>query len=250
MTPGHPAGEAGAPMTPLRRAQLARGVRLEVLTVGWNVVEAVIGIAAALAAGSMALLGFGADSVVESLSGAVLLWRLAAEQRGADREAVEHLEARASRLVGASLLALAAFVVVGGATRLLGGERPDPSPVGMALAAASLAVMWWLARAKGRLAADLGSRSLKADAFQTTACFWLSLIVLVGVGLNALAGWWWADPIAAMAISVVIAREGLEAWHGEESEAAWADALERGREAVEGGAGESAEAGEAERRGR
>ena len=188
--------------------------------------EAAIGIAAALAAGSMALLGFGADSVIESLSGLVLLWRLGAEVRGRDRAGVERLEARASRLVGGSLLLLAGFVVVGGATRLLGGERPDPSPVGIVLAAVSLGVMWWLARAKARLAADLGSRSLKADAFQTTACFWLSLIVLVGVGLNAAAGWWWADPVAAMAISVVIAREGLEAWRGEESEAAWAEALE------------------------
>ena len=86
--------------------------------------------------------------------------------------------------------------------------------------------MWWLARAKVRLAADLGSRSLAADAFQTTACFWLSAIVLVGVGLNTLLGWWWADPLAALAMSVVIVREGLEALRGEEGEAAWVEALE------------------------
>ena len=209
-----------------RAALLARGVRLEVLTVGWNVVEAFVGIAAALAAGSMALLGFGADSVVESLSGLVLLWRLGAERRGADREAVERIEKRAERLVGLSLLALAVFVAVGAVTRLVSGERPEASPVGIALASLSLVVMWWLARAKGRLAADLGSRSLAADAFQTTACFWLSAIVLVGVGLNTVLGWWWADPLAALAMSAVIVREGLEAWRGEEGEGAWVEALE------------------------
>jgi cation diffusion facilitator family transporter len=218
---------------PARSALLARGVRLEVLTVGWNVVEAAVAITAALAAGSVALLGFGADSVVESLSGLVLLWRLRAERRGADREAVERIEVRAERLVGLSLLALAAFVAIGASTRLLAGERPEASPVGMALAAVSLVVMWWLARAKGRLAVDLGSRSLAADAFQTTACFWLSVIVLVGVGLNAVLGWWWADPLAALVMSVVIAREGLEALRGSEGESAWVEALEDAGEAVD-----------------
>jgi cation diffusion facilitator family transporter len=217
-----PSAGAAAP----RRALLARGIRLEVLTVGWNVVEAVVGIGAALAAGSMALLGFGVDSIVESLSGLVLLWRLGAEQRGADRAAVERIETRAERLVGLSLLALAVFVAVGATTRLLAGERPEASPVGIALASLSLLVMWWLARAKARLAADLGSRSLAADAFQTTACFWLSAIVLVGVGLNTVLGWWWADPLAALVMSVVIVREGLEALRGGEGEAAWVEALE------------------------
>jgi cation diffusion facilitator family transporter len=205
-------------------------MRLEVLTVGWNVVEAAVAIAAGLAAGSMALLGFGADSVVESLSGVVLLWRLRAERRGADREAVERIEARAERLVGLSLLALAAFVAIGAASRLLAGERPEASPVGLVLAAVSLVVMWWLARAKARLAVDLGSRSLAADAFQTTACFWLSLIVLVGVGLNAALGWWWADSLAALAMTVVIVREGLEAFRGGEGESAWVEALEEAGE--------------------
>lgn len=223
-----------AAVTAPRAALLARGIRLEVLTVGWNVVEAVVGIGAALAAGSMALLGFGVDSIVESLSGLVLLWRLGAEQRGADRAAVERIETRAERLVGLSLLALAVFVAVGAASRLLAGERPEASPVGIALASLSLLVMWWLARAKARLAADLGSRSLAADAFQTTACFWLSAIVLVGVGLNTVLGWWWADPLAALVMSVVIVREGLEALRGGEGEAAWVEALEDDDEADEG----------------
>lgn len=229
-------------MTRDRAALLARGIRLELLTVGWNVVEAAVGIAAAIAAGSMALLGFGADSVVESLSGLVLLWRLGAERRGADRGAVERIERRAERLVGLSLLALAAFVAIGAATRLLAGERPEASPVGLALAALSLVVMWWLARAKARLAADLGSRSLAADAFQTTACFWLSAIVLVGVGLNGALGWWWADPLAALAMCVVIVREGLEAFRGEEAEAAWLGALEEGDEAADEGDAPDAQA--------
>ncbi|HSG86396.1 MAG TPA: cation transporter [Candidatus Limnocylindrales bacterium] len=198
-----------------RAGLIERGLRLEYLTVGWNAVEAVVAIVAAALAGSPALLGFGIDSIVESASGTVLIWRLRAERRGSDAEAVERLERTASRLVAVSLAALAIYVAWESATSLVDGERPEPSLIGIALALASLGVMWWLARAKRRVARGLDSRAMAADAFQTDACFWLSLFLLVGIGLNAALGWWWADPVAALAMAVVIAREGVEAWRGE-----------------------------------
>ena len=199
-----------------RRSLLQRGLRLEYLTVGWNIVEGVVAVAAALAAGSVALLGFGIDSFVESLSGAILIWRLRAEGSAQDHEAVEAIERRAQKLVAISLFFLAAYIAADGVSTLLSGDRPEPSAVGLAVAALSIGVMWWLARAKRRTAIALGSRALEADAFQTTACWWLSLVVLAGVGLNALLGWWWADPVAALGMCYFLVREGREAWRGED----------------------------------
>lgn len=197
-----------------RTRLIARGLRLEYLTVGWNVVEGVVAITAALAAGSVALLGFGIDSFVECASGLVLVWRLHAERRAIDLEAIERIERRAQRLVAASLVALSGYIAYDAVTTLVAGERPEASPVGVGLAALSLGVMWWLARAKRRTAAALGSRAMQADAFQTTACWWLSLAVLAGVGLNTLFGLWWADPLAALVIPVFLVREAREAWAG------------------------------------
>ena len=199
-----------------RPSLLVRGLRLGYLTVGWNVVEGFVAIVAALAAGSVALLGFGIDSFVESGSGLIIIWRLMAEQRGADHERTEAVERRAQRLIAASLVALAAYIVYDAVTTLLAGERPGASPVGVALAAVSLGVMWWLARAKRRTAIALGSRAMVADAFQTTVCWWLSLSVLIGVGLNTVFGLWWADPVAALVIPVFLLREAREAWAGED----------------------------------
>ncbi len=199
-----------------RGGQLRRALRLEWLTVGWNVVEGLIGVGAAVAAGSVALLGFGIDSFVESASGGVLLWRLKAERTGMEPEEIERLDHRARRMVGVTLWLLAAYVAVDAAFALWRGERPSASPVGIGLTVVSLFAMIWLARAKRRAAADLGSRALEADAFQTTACWWLSLITLAGIGLNAALGWWWADPVAALGMTPLLAREGLEAWRGED----------------------------------
>lgn len=201
---------------PGRPDVLRRALRLEYLTVAWNVVEGIVAVAAALAAGSVALLGFGIDSFVESASGAVLIWRLFAERSAADHEAVEAIEQRAQKLVAASLFLLAAYIAFDAMRTLAAGERPEPSGVGLALTTVSIAVMWWLARAKRRTAIALGSRALEADAFQTTACWWLSLTVLAGVGLNALFGWWWADPVAAIGMTYFLVREGREAWVGED----------------------------------
>lgn len=199
-----------------RSLHLRHALRLEWLTVAWNVVEGTVGVGAALAAGSVALLGFGIDSFVESASGAVLIWRLRSEQAGAEPGEVERLDHRARRLVGVSLFLLAAYVALDAAFSLWRAERPEASPVGIGLTTVSLFAMVWLARAKRRAAADLGSRAMEADAFQTTACWWLSLITLAGIGLNAAFGWWWADPVAALGMTVFLVQEGREAWRGEE----------------------------------
>jgi divalent metal cation (Fe/Co/Zn/Cd) transporter len=202
--------------TAARAGVLRRGLHLEYLTIGWNIVEAAVAIAAAVTAGSIALLGFGIDSLVETASGAILVWRLAAERRTEEQAAIERLDRRAHRLVGASLLLLAAYIAVEAGKALLTREQPRPSAVGMVVTAVSLVVMWWLARAKRRAAAALASRALAADSFQTSACFWLSLITLGGVGLNLTLGWWWADPVAALGMTFFLVREGLEGWRGEE----------------------------------
>lgn len=199
-----------------RAAWLRRALRLEYLTVGWNVVEGVVALTAAALAGSVALVGFGVDSFVESASGSVLIWRLLAERRASDPQRIERVERRAERLVASSLVGLAVFVAADAVLALARGNRPEASPVGVALTATSLAVMWWLARAKRRVARRLASRALQADAFQTTACWWLSLVTLVGLGLNAWFGWWWADPLAALAMTYFLVSEALEAWHGED----------------------------------
>ncbi len=199
-----------------RAASVRQALRLEYLTVGWNVVEGIVAISAAVLAGSVALLGFGIDSFVESASGAILVWRLLAERRGLDADQVEQLDARAHKLVGASLFLLAAYIAIAAGTALWNREAPRPSAIGIVLTMVSIVAMQWLARAKRRAARRLGSRALEADAFQTTACFWLSVITLAGIGLNAAFGWWWADPVAALGMIWFIAAEGAEAWRGEE----------------------------------
>lgn len=201
---------------PQRAGLLRRALLLEILTVGWNVVEGMVAVAAALAAGSIALLGFGIDSFVESFSGGILLWRLQAERRDMSGADIERLDRRARKLVAVSLFLLAAWVAFDATRSLWGRETPEVSLVGIAVTSVSIFVMLWLSRAKRRAAAALGSRALEADAFQTTACWWLSIITLVGLGLNAALGWWWADPVAALAMVSLIVHEGREAWRGEE----------------------------------
>lgn len=210
-------GKAGcAPVMAPRASLVRKALGLEYLTVGWNVVEGVVAVGAALAAGSVALLAFGIDSFVESTSGAVLIWRLLAERRTRDAAAIERIEHRARRLVAVSLFALAAWVAFDAVNALWSGEHPDASIVGIVLTAVSVVVMQWLARAKRRVAQQLGSRALEADSFQTTACVYLSIAALAGVTLNATLGWWWADPVAALGIAVLVIREGKEAWEGRE----------------------------------
>lgn len=206
-------------MITARSVLLARGLRLEYLTVGWNVVEGVIAVGAGLAAGSIALIGFGVDSFVESISGSVLIWRLRAEAvGGADEERIEQVEQRASRLVAVSFVILAAYVAFEAIRSLIAQDRPDASPVGIVLTVISLAVMLWLARAKRDTGEALGSRALIADSHQTFACWYLSATTLAGLALNAAFGLWWADPVAALVIALFLTREAREAWEGEGEE--------------------------------
>lgn len=209
--------EIDGPSTTARDDSLRMAIRLEYLTVGWNVIEGAVAVTAALAAGSVALLGFGLDSFVESSSGLILLWRLSKERRATDasEDEIAQLDRRAQRLVGATLLLLALYIAVDASMALWNLERPDVSFVGLALVTVSIAVMRWLAKAKARVARALGSRALEADSFQTLACWWLSVVTLVGLGLNAALGWWWADSVSALAISAFVLREAREAWRGE-----------------------------------
>ena len=204
----------GAALT--RAVLLRRGLNLEYLTVGWNVLEGVIAIAAGVASGSVALIAFGVDSFVETISGVVLIWRLGAERRGGlDEAALERVERRAERLVGVAFMILAGYVAFESVRTLVTNEAPQASPVGIALTAVSIVVMLWLARAKRQTGEALGSRALIADSKQTRACWYLSAVALAGLGLNAILGWWWADPVAALAIAVLLVREGWEALGGE-----------------------------------
>lgn len=194
-----------------RAAQLQSAIRLEYLTIGWNALEALVAVVAGVLSGSIALVGFGLDSVIETISGAALLWRL--RQRG-DTEA--EADAQALRIVGLTFFALAAYVGYEAAVGLWMRKQPQESLVGIILAAVSLIVMPLPARAKRRVARELGSRALAADATETAMCAMLSVALLLGLGLNSLLGWWWADPIAALAMAVFMVREGVEAWRPEQ----------------------------------
>ena len=191
------------------RSALGRGRRLEYLTLGWNVVEGVVSVGAGVFAGSTALVGFGMDSFIESVSGAILLWRLQDHEHHARREEL------ALRLVAVSFFLLAAYVAFEAARSLLLREPPEASWPGIVIAALSLIVMPWLARQKRNVASELGSRALAADSRQTDLCAYLSAVLLGGLLLNALLGWWWADPVAALVMAPIIANEGREAWRGE-----------------------------------
>jgi len=198
-----------------RRSSVERALGYEYLTVGWNVVEGIVSLVAAMVSGSVALLAFGADSFVECASALVLIWRLRAER--AHRLSMEELDAfehRARRLVATSLFLLAAYVSFDAVLTLWTVDRPAFSVLGVGVLTVSVGVMLWLARRKRQLAHELDSEALEADAFQTTACWWLSVAALLGVGLNGLFGWWWADPAAALVIAGLIAHEGRNTWKG------------------------------------
>lgn len=197
---------------PARSLHLRRGIHLEYLTVSWNLLEGIVSVGSGAVAGSIALIGFGIDSFVETSSGAVLLWRLRAERAGRNAEQVER---RALRLVGASFILLAAYIAADSLKALIQREAPERSAVGIAIAVLSLLVMPWLAYQKRKAAGSLNSVALKADSRQTSLCAYLSAILLAGLLLNALFGWWWADPVAALAMVPIIVREGLEALRGD-----------------------------------
>jgi divalent metal cation (Fe/Co/Zn/Cd) transporter len=189
-----------------------------VATAVYNAVEAGVGVAAGIAAGSVALIGFGLDSVLELIAAGGLLWRLSVERRGATAEAVEASERRVQRLVGWTFFVLAAYVAAEAGWTLWRWEAPEESAVGIALAAVSLVAMPLIAWGKLRAAREVGSRALAAEARETLACSYLSLTLLAGLVANAAAGWWWADPAAALAMVPWLLREGVEGVRGEEEE--------------------------------
>lgn len=198
-----------APVVRDRAAVLQRRIRLVVaITITWNVIEAVVALIAGRAASSAALIGFGLDSIVEVLSAAAIAWQFASPEP-------EKREKLALRVIAASFFALAAYVSVDAVLSLLGLREPEHSPVGIAIAALSLAVMPFLSWFERRTGRELGSASAVADSKQTLICTYLSAALLVGLLLNSLFGWTWADSAAALVIAVFAVREGIEAWKGD-----------------------------------
>lgn len=192
-----------------RRATLARRAQLLAgASVAYNVVEAVVAIAAGRVAGSAALIGFGLDSTVEVASGLIILWQFR-------HPLPESREQLAGRLIGLSFFALALYVTYESVSALLTGSRPDPSTVGIVLAVLSLLIMPVLSWAQRRTGRELGSSAVHADGTQTLVCTYLSAVLLVGLLANSLLGWWWLDAVAALVIAAVAVREGLEAWRGD-----------------------------------
>jgi divalent metal cation (Fe/Co/Zn/Cd) transporter len=198
-----------------RKADLGRGLRLEAFSISWNVLETAIGMIAGLAAGSVALVGFALDSVIEATSASILVWRLRSESSGS--RSPEEAERRAIRLVALAFFALAAYIGVRAVFDLVTEARPEESTVGIVLALVSLVVMPLLAWRKRVLARELDSRALQADSKQTTLCTYLSAFLLVGLLANSLFGWWWADPVAGIAIALVAVNEGRELWNADKS---------------------------------
>jgi divalent metal cation (Fe/Co/Zn/Cd) transporter len=194
-----------------RPALLDRALWLERLTIVWNVAEALIAIGAGWRAGSIALVGFGLDSVIETIAAVALYRRLRAEQDGATEEEAEVHERRALWIVGITFFLLGGYISFEAASTLWKSEPPESSPIGIALASVSLVVMPVLALAKHRTGKALDSRALVADAKETFVCSYLSLSLLAGLALNASFGWWWADPIAALMMLPLVLNEGREA---------------------------------------
>lgn len=197
--------------TARRRKVARRGQRLQYATITWNSAEFVVALVAGFIAGSVALIGFGVDSAIEVTSSLAALWRL---HHDADEERRERSERRALRVIGVGFLLLAGYIVYDAVSTLLSRRAPDVSPLGMIVAALSLIVMPLLVLLKRRVASELRSGALEAETRQTAVCAYLSAILIVGLALNAWPGWWWADPIAGLAMTPLIAREGWDAVRG------------------------------------
>lgn len=210
--------EAGAP-TIAEGTWSARWFRialwLVVITMAYNVMEAVIALWIGVESDSIALVGFGLDSVIETIAAGLLLWRLGVEAGGADRETVERTEHRVHQFVGVTFVLLAVYVTVQAASTLWKLEPPRESVIGIALAVASLVVMPLVSWGKLRAAREIGSAALRAEAKETLACSYLSFTLLLGLTANALAGWWWADPVAALVMVPWLVKEGREGLRGE-----------------------------------
>ncbi len=194
-----------------RRTDLRLGIAIEIVTILWMLAEAAIALIAGFAARSASLESFGLDSVIELVGGGVLLWRLLAEQRGSAGEALEQVERRASRIVGWALYALAAYILLNAAFSLLTRNHPDENWAGLALAVAAALVMPILWRVKLTVARRIGSAALRADAACSVTCAYMSLVLLLGLGVTRAFGWWWADALASLGLLYFVIREGHEA---------------------------------------
>jgi len=213
---GEIAGRTSAPVPGRSGRDWSRiGLWLVGATLAYNVLEAAIALAAGAAADSIALVGFGLDSGIEVAAAAVLLWRLSLETRGVDGEDLARAERRVHRFVGGTFLALALYVTAQAGWTLLVRDAPQESLVGIVLAAASLVIMPLVAWGKLRAAREIASAALRAEARETLACSYLSFALLLGLVANAAAGWWWADPVAALAMVPWLVREGREGIRGE-----------------------------------
>ncbi len=205
-----------APAPMIDRDEAVRRVGLyNNLTIGWNVVEGVVAIGAGIIAGSISLIAFGLDSGVEVSTSLVLAWRLAQERQGG---CMADYDRRATRWIAGFFAVLAVYVSYEAITQLVEQRAPDVSVPGIVLAAMSVVVMPVLARAKKRLGPVLGSQAVVSESRQTELCAWLSAVVLVGLGLNALLGWWWADPVAALALAGFATFETIRTWRADSLE--------------------------------
>ena len=201
-------------LAPDERAQLERRAKLLAWGGnGWHFIEFAIAVGAGIAASSVALIGFGIDSLIEALAGFVIVWLFAARRSGS-----AHAERRAQQLVAGSYGILVAYILIESSRTLLGGQHPDVSWIGIGLAAFTAPTMPLLARAKRRVGMKLGSSATVSEAAQNQICAYLSIALLVGLGANALFGWWWADPAAALVIAAVAAKEGWESRQGNSCE--------------------------------
>lgn len=198
-----------------RRALVTQAFRLEWATLGWMTIEAFVAIAAGVAAGSLSLMAFGLDSVIELISAFVLIWRLTIELRRGE-EFSEGAERVASKIGGALLFALAAYVVASAAWSLGTGRGQHLSIPGLAVTAAAIPVMYFLARRKLKVAELLGSRALRTDAVESITCGYLAVVVVIGLIVELLTGFWWVDAVTSLAIVWFLVKEGREAWAGEE----------------------------------
>ncbi len=195
------------------RAGGARAIRLEQVTIGYNLIEGVVAVGAGLVAGLVSLVGFGVDSGIEVMAAGLVLHRLVAESRG--EEIDETRERRSLRLISLTFYALATYVVVDGWLGLIGEDLPDTSPAGVAITGASLIFMPWLARAKRRTGEAIHSRLLIADAAETRLCAWLSVSTFGGLAAYSVWGWSWLDPVAGFVIAGFALKEGRETWRGD-----------------------------------
>jgi divalent metal cation (Fe/Co/Zn/Cd) transporter len=205
-----PLAIAAAPPSPRRGHLVHRARQLAWLGLAWHLVEAAVAIAAGVVAGSVALIGFGADSLIEAAAGVVVLWLMTAT-----RSSSPTAERRAQQLIAASFAVLAAYIAVEATRDLLGGHHPDASWVGIVLSLVTLATMPPLAAAKRRVGEELGSSAATSESRQTMLCAYLSAALLAGLLSNAALGWWWADPLVALAIAAVAVREARDSWRGE-----------------------------------